>query len=343
MALNVPATTAELIRRLLDDGYENSATRVLEAVTENVTTGIVEQRLRELNEEAARLEEAGLKLTPDNPVLTALLVALDPALHNAASDIDNGAGQVQTDGVEAAGMMTRQLALPGFSDDELRVIGIVWNTPDPEAVNQLVNFVDSVGWADEIQSYPDLVLNAVNNLTIRSFVEGWGPIRTAREITRMSESLPLSQANNLLRTLYLTSSRTATAVHQTANADILEFQIRMAVLDDRVCLCCIAESGTRLPIGARINDHHQGRCFAITQVRGLPQRNIITGIEWFNSQPEERRLWIAGPANFGALNSGVATLQDFVQPYSDPVFGEMLRERSLVGILGEGAERFYSN
>lgn len=332
MAAERAGTIAQLMVRLLGRGYDNAARQVLAVVAGVVTTGIVEQRLRELDDEAARLAENNQKLSPDNPVMRALLADLADRLAAAAFQVDQAAADIQAVGAAVGGQLTRQLALPGWSDEALRLAGVSWTLPDPEALNALVNFVQSEGWAQEIGRFPGLVLETVQNQAIMGFVEGWGPLRAAREIRSMTEGYAPFQANNLLRTLYLQSSRTGTAITQEANRDILVGQVRMAVLDDQTCLSCIAQMGDVLPIGVRIDDHHQGRCFPVSLVKGI-ERTFTSGEDWFFSLPEERQLAIAGPGKLEALKTGRATLRDFVEEYEDATFGRMLREASLSGVL----------
>lgn len=323
----------DLVSGLLDKGYEQAAGATLHAVGASVTSGIVAQRLAELDAEAARLAANGQRLQPDNPVLRALLADLEPVLGQNGVRIDAGAAQTQQAGVTAAGHITRGLAFPGIRDAQLAGIGVQWNTPDPEAVNALVGYVNTPGWAAEIGAYPGRVLQAVQHQAIRGMVEGWGASRTAREIRKIAEGMTVAQANNLMRTTQLQSFRDASAIHSAANADILTGQIRIAALDDRTCLACIALHGTRLAVGERVEDHHQGRCMAIQEVRGRP-RSVTTGEQWFAGLPEERQQAIAGNAAFEALASGKATLRDFVQPYQDKTFGRMLREASVKELVG---------
>lgn len=343
MASPVPGPSLpDLVRGLLDLGYEQTATRTLSAINATLSGGLVEQRLTELEAEARRLAAEGKKLEPDNAVLRALLADLEPVLAENGSNISATSTLLQEQAVDAAGQLIRQQALPGLSDADLLQLGIAWNQPDPATVNQLVNFVDSAAWSDEIARYAPRVSGTVANQAIRGFVEGWGALRSAEAIRQVVQTFTIAQANNLMRTLHLQSYRSAAAVFQQANASILRRQIRIAALDDRTCMSCIALHGTEMPIGARVDDHHMGRCTSIVEVVGGPRHDIQSGEDWFNSLDEERQRRIAGPANHAALKAGVISLRDFSKNYSDPVFGEMIREASLKDLLGDSAKNFYS-
>ncbi len=316
-----------LIAQLLDRGYEAAAQDALRAITASVESGIVARRFDELDAEAARLVEAGERMSASNPVLRALLADLEPALRRSTLQIDRGALAAQTAGVEAAGVITRRLAL-----GDLPLAAVGWNTPDPEAVNALVGYLRGDAWADELGRYPQQVLDAVLNQAVRGMVEGWGALKVAREVRRVAANLSVAQAANLMRTAQMTSFRDAAALHQRANADILTHQVRYAALDDRTCLCCVALHGTILPVGERVDDHHQGRCVGIAVARGS-SRMVQTGEAWFAALDAERARGLAGDSAYELLRSGRATLRDFVQSYTDPVFGQMVREASVRGIL----------
>lgn len=321
-------TLGNLIGGLLDQGYSRAADATLRAVASATNTPLIQQRLNELNAEAARLAQTGDKLKPDNAVLRALVADLEPTLKRAGSLIDGNAGTLTQASSQLAQTATRQMALPGLDDQQLAQIGLQWNIPDPIAVAKLVDYADKPAWATEISKYPGLTIETLLNQAIMGMAQGWGPQRVASQIVGMSQTLPLAQARVLTRTLYLESYRSAVAANQLANADILTEQIRIGTLDDRICMCCLALHGTTLKVGEKIMDHHAGRCTSIAVVKGRP-RNVQTGEDWFNSLPEARQQSIAGPGAYEALASGKAQIRDFVQQYTDPVFGDMVREASL--------------
>lgn len=322
----------DLTRQLLDRGYETATRQTLNAIGASVNSGRINQRLNELEAEAQRLADAGERLRPDNPVLRTLLADLDTELARMAARVDAGAADAQRVGVDAAARLVREIALPGVDDRTLASIGVQWNTPDPEAVARLVDYVNSDGWREELAAYPQTVLDVVRNQALRGIAEGWNPLETARQIRRMAKSVPAAQANTLMRTVQLQSYRDAAVVQRVANADILTEQIRIAALDTRTCMACVALHGTRLPIDERINDHHNGRCTSISVVRGVP-REVQSGEDWFSGLSEEQQRAQMGDSAFELWKGGRISLRDFVQPYEDRVFGEMVREASVKGML----------
>lgn len=333
-------TLADLITGLLDRGYNQVAQPVLRAVASSTNSGLIAQRLSELDAEAARLQALDQRLTPDNPVLRAVLADLDDTLRANARQLDAAAPALQSSAGRAAGTIQRQLALPGMTDAQLARLGIRWNTPNPEAVARLISYSQSDPWAALLRQYGDDVLGVVRNQAIQGIAYGWNPLRTAEAIRAVTQSLPAHQANTLMRTLQLTSYRDAAAAHQQANLPLAQQIIRIGTLDARTCLACIAQHGAVIwdsdrdasaPV-PRVNDHHNGRCTSVIVVKGRPV-SITTGPEWFASLPPDRQAQQASfarsPGKFAAYQSGQVALSDFVTPYTDPAFGPMLREAGL--------------
>lgn len=344
-------TLQDLIQGLLDRGYGRIVQPTLERIARSTNSGLIERRLKELKAEAARLAAEGQKLTPDNVVFRAFIADLDVAMRENARRVGNVAEAVQGSGINAAGRIQRQMALPGVTDQQLARMGLRWNTPDPEAVARLVNYAESEAWANMLAQYGDDVGRIISEQAIRGIAAGWNPLRTAERVLQLTETLPSYQANNLLRTLQITSYRDSTAIHQQANIAIASQIIRIAARDLRTCLSCIAQHGDVIwdserdvtaPI-LRVNDHHSGRCSSVMIVKGR-SANIQSGSDWFNNLTPERqaqqRSFVNNRSKLEAYRAGRVTLRDFVEPYSDPVFGPMIREASLKGVLGEDARQF---
>jgi hypothetical protein len=328
-----------------------SASRVIGAIGNSVRDpgGIIQQRLGELEVEAARLREAGERLKPDNPVMRALLADLDVVMGRNASRLDAGADDVQAAAVRVSGETTRQLALPGMGEGQVRIaVNEAWSSADPEVVQRLVGYVDNPAWVDEVSQYGARVVATVENQAIAGMARGWSSVKAAREIRRVTEALPQHVANVLMRTLYMESYRSGTALNQNANVSLIRRVIRVESLDRRICAACVylhgeviwdAERNAGEPI-PKIQEHHQGRGTTITEVRGMT-RDIGRGEDWFNGLSDARqREILRNDSAHRALKDGAVRLQDFVKEYNDPVFGDMVRQASLVDMLGDGAGKW---
>ena len=68
---------------------------------------------------------------------------------------------------------------------------------------------------------------------------------------------------------------------------------------------------------------------------------LKTGETWLNNQTEQTKQEIMGGANYRAYSDGVVSLQDFVHKGTDPIFGDIVQENSLKGILGNAAQHYY--
>jgi hypothetical protein len=344
-------TLRDTVNRLLDGGYQDSAGAVVRAIGTNMNSGALEMRLKQLEEEAARLAEAGQQMRPDNAYLRAFFDTLEDTLSANRSLINSASSQLGQIGVAAAENISLRLVTEGLPAQVVAAVQGQWNRPDPNAVAGLVDFTSDPAWNDLLSVYTERMIQRINDRALFGFVNGWNPIRTARELRRMTQGADGSpgmakfEAETIMRTLQLSSYRRGVASYQAANAQILQPQaIRIAVLDMRTCLACIALHGTLVPLGEPVADHWNGRCITVAQVRGF-DRQIQTGEAWFNSLPEGRqrqqRAFNNNPSYWAAFKAGDVRLNDFVEEATDPVFGEMVVQGSLRGILGDDAKKYY--
>jgi SPP1 gp7 family putative phage head morphogenesis protein len=343
----VPPSTqriSDLLTGLLDDGYDQAVSPVVRAIASDLTDSQLTKALDALDKEAARLEALGEKMQPDNPVFRMVMSDLRDTLQTEAAVINGVSADVVGTGIDAAGQTVRQLAVGGLSDAQLRGVGIAWNTPDPEAVRALVDYTRTGAWRDMFAAYPDDLADTIGAIAIRGIVNGDGPRAIARELRQHIDTLLPYQADSLMRTLQLTSYRDAAVAHRLSNADILSYQVRIAALDARTCIACLALHGKKYPIDERIDDHPNGRCDSITVVKGFEdERNIETGQQWFDALSPDRQREMMGNAAYEAYKAGEVRLDDFVGKRTDDVFGSQVYEQSLRGVLGDGAQRYYKD
>lgn len=330
----------ELLNQLLDQGYDDAVASVIQAIARNGTTGLLAERLAQFRAEAARLAEMDSKWSATNPVFKALLDELDYVMRRNAALLDTAVLDIQTAAINAANQITRQLALPGLSDAMLAAIGVQWNVPSAEAVARLVQYTATDAWRELLSAYADDIVLAIRDVVLSGMVEGLGPVAVARQVAELADGLPAYQAQAMLRTLFLSSFRDATVADELANADIIEKVIRLETLDLDTCGPCWFEHGAELEIGEHLDEHWNGRAVPLIVVKGF-DRQVQPGIEQFGALSEARQRDILGDAGFAAWQAGDVRLEDFTHHYVDDVFGGMLREASLKGLLGDGAKRFY--
>lgn len=337
-----PVQVRALINKLLDRQYIQAVAPVLRAMLNGTASGLIAQRLSELDAEVVRLAAAGQKLTLTNAVLRALLADLEDVLRAHAALMDGTAAVLQASGAQAAGQAVQQLALPGAVQSVMQVLGVAWNVPDPDALAALVNYTSSAAWREMLKAYPADVLKRIQAIILRGVLMGQGPAQTARELRAAITGMSARLASTIMRTLQLTSYRDAAVLHRLANADIIDYQVRIAALDARCCLACVALHGTILPIDARVDDHWNGRCDSISVVKGRPNPVTMTGEQWFRRRTEAQQREQMGHANYEAWQAGALQLADFVQHTTSDTFGPMVQQASLSGILGEAAKQYYA-
>jgi hypothetical protein len=344
---NAILRTKNLIDDLLDREYFKTVGKTLDAIKIGSDSGALGRTLSALEIEAARLSEAGLQLTDENAVMRVFRSDLDDFLRANTVLIDGSAEALQNVGVSTANTVTRQLAFGNASDDVLQSFGVTWNRVDPEAIQSIIQYVDSDAWAESLSGYNGYINDVVDKTVKRGFIQGLSPSVIVDDLVDLMRGvgpkppLTVSSAESITRSLFQTAHRDSQALHQVANADIIEKVIRIAALDVRTCLSCISLHGTEIPLGERVDDHRRGRCTSITIVKGRP-RTIESGEHWFNRQSDVRQKQIAGGANYNALKDGRVTLTDFIKKGKDPIFGDIVQENSLKGILGKDAQQFYT-
>ena len=313
-----PQNARKLVEALIDRAYARDVTGLIRALVDVGKAGTaLEKRLKALERKVILLENAGRRLRPDDPIVKRLLSELDDALRVQRGNLNQTAQQVLLHTERAAAKLAKELTLP-------QGVNIAWNTPDPQAVLQVIDYTALPQWKGFIRGFSEGVVEQIRLRVIADFAAGRGAKVAARNLRQIVTDLPAASANRMMRTLQMTAWRDATAVHYAANAHILEYSIRICTFDTRVCPACLALHGTIIPLGERVDDHHNGRCTSIGVIKGTT-RNIPSGESWLHTQPLKIQQEILGKAGQQAWQAGKVRLEDYVSSYTDPVFGEMLR------------------
>ena len=217
-----------------------------------------------------------------------------------------------------------------------------WNQVDPLAVEAAMTTMHRPAFEQAVRQYGDQFVTAAQSLLIAGIASGQNPRTTARLLRQLVATMPAQSAATMTRTLQMNAYRSATAMHQRANARVLSKQVRVAALSDRCCLACLALHGREYPVGEEIVDHANGRCIGI----GIPIGSEVTvesGPEWLDGLPEERQQRIMGAANWRAWQAGAVRLDQFVGYRQDAIWGQQTVQRSLKSILGPAAANsFYT-
>lgn len=357
-------TLRELVNAELDKAYRLTAGGMLKQIYNLATSpgSQVQTQLSKLDETARRLSDNGEPFDVDDDTLKAILSAFDNLMAQTAGLIQANDNAIQASAVQIAvnsvlanvagtlspAVLARQKA--ALSQQAVKVyaellqsVGVKWNTINPEVINRLTGYVDSEAWITRMEGWARNGAALVRGSIIDGVKAGESPIATARNMRHYIQSMPAYAAENLTRTLQLTSFRDAETAQATANSDIIEYKIRMAALDERTCLSCLALHGTILKVDERVDDHYSGRCTAVYSLKGRGM-TIQSGSDWFAGLPESRqmqqRAFVNNSAKWKAYQDGVP-LSDFVGKHTDDVFGNQFIEQSLKATVGAEAALAY--
>ena len=217
-----------------------------------------------------------------------------------------------------------------------------------EQVETMLGFLgeDSPLHANLARSFGPAVTRQLEEALVDGIALGYNPRKVAREIVRQRLGVGLNWALTTARTANLWAYREATRANYMANSDIVAGWTWYAQLDDRVCMSCVVQHGSAHQVDEVLNDHHNGRCAAIPKVPlaarlGLSVPEVQPGGDWFRGLPAGEQQRRMGPAMWAAWQAGEFDLPELSVQYDDPVYGDMLREASLSGLLGDRAQEYY--
>lgn len=331
-------TVSDLLDRLLDRRYEDTAKQVVKAIGAATDTPRVRTALAEFEAEADRLRRANLPLQPDNPILRNLTAEIDAAMREAAGIIDEAADRLASDAIRAA--ETLQTTLPLAMGVAPSVL-VSWQKVSADALRQIVRFQDDPAWAARLAQYAGAPSATINRIALQGFAAGWNPLRAAKMISDATGAMPRSHANIHMRTLYLQSYKRAAAEAQAQNADIISKVVRYATLDNRVCMVCVALHGETIPTGESVEMHEQCRCVSVSEIAGSALMLGPSGPEWFAGLDDHWQRYMMGPGAWTAWKAGDIALRDVVGTYTDDLYGVMLRQRGLAEMVGQERAQQY--
>ena len=245
-----------------------------------------------------------------------------------------------------------QLALPGVGALDAQIMA-QWNRLHVDAVEQAIAFLGDgsplqARWAVQMG---EEVAKEVAEAMIQGVALGWNPVKIAGAI-RTQYGQGLNWALRNAQTVQMWAYREASRMSYLANAHIVKDWTWVSALDNRTCLACIAEHGTIHPLSESLNDHYNGRCIAVPNTityRDLgfdmdaEPLTVGSGEDWFKLQPELVQRQMMGPAKWDAWQAGKFNLDSLITLSPDPVYGEMVTEASLIGMLGDEAKVYYRN
>lgn len=351
MATNqTPVSVQQIIdradwRRTLERDYQDSARRLLAAYTRTLpqirgAMGDFNQRVDEWT--AANPDERLSAGDVQNfREYADLLRRIEIEMRDFGAVIRNESGVLQTSGV-ATGADAAQGMASAAAGNLRQIVTTAWNRPDPAALERLINYVDGAAFRQKTTAFGENAVQNIADVILTAVAQGKNP-RTIAQMLNSWLAVPYAWAENTARTVQLYSYRGASHASYLANSRVLDGWVWYAALDTRTCLSCISQHGRKYPLTASLNDHHQGRCTPVPIVKGSTWPDlIISGPNWFASQSPAYQQTQMGGALFRAWKNGAIGWNDMSQPYQDDVYGTMLREASVSGVLGQSdAKQYY--
>jgi hypothetical protein len=354
MTTNQPGDTNRALRNIIDrsdwrqtlvEDYTATAQRLLEAYQRTLpmlqeSANALTQRMSEWN-----------ALNPNDPLSSGQVKGLKEfqdlirrvevetrdfasLLRNEAAGIQDRAVQIGADGA----LEMAQKTSGGFGAE----IATAWNRVAPEALGALIGYVDGDPFRERTAMFGENAAENISDVILTGVAQGKNPQATARIISTWF-NVPYAWADNTLRTVQLYSLRMSNHASYAANSDVLDGWVWSATLDARVCLSCVSQHGSVHKLTETLNDHHRGRCAPVPLVKGTRWLDTMqTGPDWFEGLDDRIQQQQMGLALWSAWKDGAIQWSDMSQKYQDPVYGEMLREASVKGVLGSDAQRYYA-
>ena len=328
---------ARILYGRLDRGYaaiqRGFMRDLLRLQNEQMARGVVNQLLRAAGGGQAMPQ-------PGSPQWNALVDELRAVAAQHQVLFNEQAQAVVRSAAEAASRSVPEIAAlaAGRGASNLRA---AWNQVDPLALEAAMTRMHRPAFEQAVSRYGEQYVSAAQQVLIAGIAAGQNPRATARQLRELMTAMPAHSATTMTRTLQMNAYRGATAMHQRANERVLQRAIRVAALDARTCLSCLALHGTEVPLGEEIVSHANCRCVAVAIPRGS-QITVQSGPEWLAAQPAAMQQQVMGQANYAAWQAGRVRLDQFVGYRTDAVWGRQTVQRSLRSILGEAAPQFYS-
>jgi len=241
-----------------------------------------------------------------------------------------------------------QLALPGIPAAEVKALLTRLN---PDAVATMIGFLDEQSpLYVRLRTLGDDVAALVADQLRQGIILGYNPRRVQALIQRAAGQ-GLTWSLSSTRTANLWAYRLTSHANYQANSHVVRGWVWWAqVGDKRTCMSCVNMHGSEHGLDEVLSDHHAGRCTPLpltASYRDLgfavdePAQTFERGESVFQRLSAAEQRERMGPAMYAAWRRGAVRFGDLTERYTDDVYGEMMREASLKGLLGERARDFY--
>ena len=222
-----------------------------------------------------------------------------------------------------------------------RAITSAWDFMNQEQIEQTLALLtnNSPFNLEYTSSLGETVADRIEQELIKAVVVGQNPRETARVI-HAQLGLSLARILNTARTAQIYSYRTAAHLNYRNNSDVVKSWVWYSARDLRTCPSCWAKHGSVYPVNQILNDHHQGRCIPIPQIRdaekyGLEDLDIERGDVLFSRLPANQQQEILGPTKFELYQRNAFRFEDLSRDYENTIYGTMVRESTVQELINE--------
>ena len=232
------------------------------------------------------------------------------SLLNAIQDIIEGGAEEFEQGLTAFGADLSALEEDAaFRSLERRIpLDIEWERPNAQllAATVLAQPFEGAILRDHISKWSDDVIFAMQAELRDAIVIGEGIEPIQRRLRRVAD-IRINDARAIARTYTHHVTSEARELLYAQNSDVIEREVWVVTLDDKLCVRCaaLANQSFRVGRGPRTPLHFQCRCVRVPIVRGFPRPQIPDFPEWLREQSESTQLEILGRRRFELFQEGV--------------------------------------
>lgn len=327
--------------KMLDDKLLRATRSTSKAVAKRASSSGIAVLLEKFAEEAARLKEQNQVFTKNNPVLQAAFNEIDTTYAQAAEGLMGVDGEITDEAIRAAQVSFMAMYFIGLHstssrhniDEAFRVAADPTTSFEGLYVDRSIlghTLVDTTSWYARVSQWGSGHATRARRLVAAK--AGTSPTHATKILKSFLVTFPVFAINNIMTTLFMNIFRESESTFAGANAGHIVQKIRIATLDTRTCLACIAKHGTHLGLFEKVADHGNGRCTAFYTFAGLFAPEIETGNEWFAglspARQKKQRSFQFTPSKLDIYRD-TGTLDTFVYERHDVTFGEQLLEASI--------------
>lgn len=182
------------------------------------------------------------------------------------------------------------------------------------------------------KDYPD-ALNGLIDALVNGIARGSGPSEIAKEMTN-GFGMGFDRALLIARTEVNRTYRAASTMQYRASGVVTGF--RRLVKKETACVACLMLDGETFGLEKELDDHPNGKCVAVPDVRGVKPAQWETGQEWFMTLDTEIQRSKLGDEKYELWKSGTISLDQLAGKHHSEVWGDspkVLTLRELADIV----------